>query len=104
LGRPVRILARPSQSAEDDLYEEDKEDPSADRSNAETFPDDHNRPGWSFEDMLSANSKLGYQSTYSDAVFEKTYSSTAGLKPSSTMILDGRKIVEAFKHGWWHPS
>lgn len=104
LGKPVRILARPSQTAEDDLYEEDKEDPSADRSNAETFPDDHNRPGWSFEDMLSANSKLGYQSTYSDAVFEKTYSSTAGLKPSSTTILDGRKIVEAFKHGWWHPS
>lgn len=103
LGRPVRILARPSQ-VEDDQYEEDKEDPGADRANAETFPDDHRGGGWSFEDMMSANNKLGFQSTYSDTVFEQTYSSKAvGGNTGGSRILDEKKIIEAFKHGWWHP-
>ena len=88
----VRILQRRPPNR-DETFQEDKEDPFADRVNAETFPNDDSRAGWSFEDMLNANSKLGVKSTYSEEVFDATYS-------VQKRILNSKKILDAFTSGW----
>jgi 8-oxo-dGTP pyrophosphatase MutT (NUDIX family) len=87
-GKPIlRIMKR-----SEDLYEEDKEDPRADRLNSDTFPDED--PGWSFDDMVRANAKLGVTSTYSETAFEQQFSTgpVSGLHKG--------KILEAFRAGW----
>jgi len=89
---PIRILQRPTQEE----FEESKEDPEADRVNAETFPEDHREGGWSFDAMMNANSKLGYTSTYSEEVFANTYNSPK----ADSGILDRSRIVKAFQEGW----
>jgi 8-oxo-dGTP pyrophosphatase MutT (NUDIX family) len=95
----VKILKRPSKK-DDETFEENKEDPEADRSNAVTFPDDHREGGWSFEDMVNANSRLGVQSTYSDASFEATYNVVPPIVSSQKQILDTKRILDAFAQGW----
>ena len=89
-----RTLNRPGRKVTEDEFPEGTEDPEADRFNDETFPNDSRQGGWSFEDMLNANSKLGVKSTYSEAAFEATFNI------QKKRLIDSRKIIEAFNAGW----
>ena len=97
----VKILKR--QSKADETFQEGAEDPAADRFNADTFGAGEGNSGWSFQDMLSANTKLGVTSDYSQDVFDRTYSTgpTGGPAPTS-MSADGKRILQAFIDGWKH--
>lgn len=97
----VQILKRPPKlvAQHDDTYEENKEDPEADRFNRETFADTVDK-GWSFEDMLNANQKLGFKTTYTDeSDFDKIYSVSA-VQPAPKRTELAQRLIDAFMSGW----
>ena len=95
----VRILKRPQPSlSRSDEQIEEENDFAADAHNQDTFGQDDSATGWSFNDMLSANTKLGVVSTSLDQnEFDKTYSvQLAGGNVQSNK----NRLVEAFRTGW----
>lgn len=92
----VKILKRPVPKTAPDEQIEEENDLSADTHNFDTFGGDQSQTGWSFQDMLSANSKLGVVSSSLDQnEFDKTYSVQLQTRPTK------HRLVEAFRSGWF---
>ena len=71
---------------------------SDDQMNTETFGQDAS-DRWSFEDMISANEKLGMKaSTFDDKTFDAQFS-TVSMKKKNVAI-DGDAILRAFIDAW----
>jgi 8-oxo-dGTP pyrophosphatase MutT (NUDIX family) len=101
----IKILKRPTVSRpEEDMA--DEEDAAADRFNADAFGSaDASAKGWDFEAMLAANTKLGYQSSYNESSFDAAYSVPLPSRPRSDSVqqltvLDGGRVMAAFREGW----
>jgi 8-oxo-dGTP pyrophosphatase MutT (NUDIX family) len=73
----------------------DPEDQEADRYNKETFGGEETQTGWSVDDMLNANSRLGVKSTYDEASFGQIYSTGSMKKP-----ITENRLLDAFMIGW----
>lgn len=91
----VRILKRPTLPPPDDIIEgKDENDLAADTHNEDTFGES---TGWSFNEMLSANTKLGVVSSSLDQnEFDKAYSVQLRGNTSTNI-----RLVEAFRTGWF---
>jgi 8-oxo-dGTP pyrophosphatase MutT (NUDIX family) len=85
---------------------EDAEDFTADRFNRDTFGGE-SRSGWTVEEMLNANSRLGVESTYNETTFTESYSTRVRPEPAAAPVgvltvpgFDIDRIMKAFKEGW----